>query len=600
MSNRSKTVAIYALVLVLFTLLTLFYTRPLVREAGDHTMRENTGDTLFNVYVLSWNAHSLKTNPFNLFNATLFYPNRYTLAYSDNEFMSSLIALPVLAITGNGVLGFNFVILTSFILSAFGAYLLVWHLTRDRYGAFAAGLVFGFSTWRLAHISHMQLLSAEFLPLALLCLHLFTERKKPLWAFLFAVFSIAVFWTVWSYGFYLVLAVLLYLVVLAVMQRERLISVARRRARVEERRVVYRWVGLLAASFVLIGLVLAPFIVPYLKAAKLNPNFQRDISEVSQYSADVSDFLVAPPQSLVWGSATSPLRPNPYKRGNQSERSLFPGLAAVLLSVAGLVYLAGRGRDRRERFALAFYLTLLVVGAVMCLGVTLYFFGHGVNLPMPYKFLYKFFPGFKAIRTPARIFVLCMLSLAVLSGFGVKWLREKLSWRLGAIAVGAILVTLIALMVVEVLPTGIEMRPVQTRKQFPAVFGWMATRPGDSPTIVLPLTPYDPRSPSGMNDLVFAAMEPQRDYYNTANWKKMLNGYSGYVPVSYKEAVKAESDFPSGEAIRFLRRKKVKYVILEGRRYDRARLELMLRQIEGVAGMVLEYRSGLDYAYRLQ
>lgn len=591
---------IYALVLVLFTLLTLFYTRPLVREAGDHTMRENTGDTLFNIYVLSWNAHSLKTNPFNLFNATLFYPNRYTLAYSDNEFMSSLIALPVLAITGNGVLGFNFVILISFILSAFGAYLLVWHLARDRYGAFAAGLVFGFSIWRLAHISHMQLLSAEFLPLALLCLHLFTERKKPLWAFLFAVSSIAVFWTVWSYGFYLALAVLLYLVVLAVMRRKRLITVARRSARLEERRAVFRWVALLVASFALIGLVLAPFILPYLKAAKLNPNFQRDISEVGQYSADVSDFLVAPPQSLFWGRATSPLRPNPYKRGNQSERSLFPGLAAVLLSVAGMAYLAGRGRDRRERFALAFYLSLLVVGAVMCLGVTLYFFGHGVNLPMPYKLLYRFFPGFKAIRTPSRIFVLCLLSLAVLSGFGVKWLRERLARRLGTVAVGAVMVTLLALMVVDALPTGIEMRPVQTRARFPAVFGWMATRPGDSPTIVLPLTPYDPQSPSGMNDLVFSAMEPQRDYYNTANWKKMLNGYSGYVPVSYREAVKAESDFPSPGAISFLKRKKVKYVILEGRRYDRARLELMLQQIEGVGGMVLEYRSGLDYAYRLQ
>jgi hypothetical protein len=591
---------IYALVLVLFTLLTLFYTRPLVREAGDHTMRENTGDTLFNIYVLSWNAHSLKTNPFNLFNATLFYPNRYTLAYSDNEFMSSLIALPVLAITGNGVLGFNFVILISFILSAFGAYLLVWHLARDRYGAFAAGLVFGFSIWRLAHISHMQLLSAEFLPLALLCLHLFTERKKPLWAFLFAVSSIAVFWTVWSYGFYLALAVLLYLVVLAVMRRKRLITVARRSARLEERRAVFRWVALLVASFALIGLVLAPFILPYLKAAKLNPNFQRDISEVGQYSADVSDFLVAPPQSLFWGRATSPLRPNPYKRGNQSERSLFPGLAAVLLSVAGMAYLAGRGRDRRERFTLAFYLSLLVVGAVMCLGVTLYFFGHGVNLPMPYKLLYRFFPGFKAIRTPSRIFVLCLLSLAVLSGFGVKWLRERLARRLGTVAVGAVMVTLLALMVVDALPTGIEMRPVQTRARFPAVFGWMATRPGDSPTIVLPLTPYDPQSPSGMNDLVFSAMEPQRDYYNTANWKKMLNGYSGYVPVSYREAVKAESDFPSPGAISFLKRKKVKYVILEGRRYDRARLELMLQQIEGVGGMVLEYRSGLDYAYRLQ
>lgn len=408
------------------------------------------------------------------------------------------------------------------------------------------------------------------------------------------------FWTVWSYGFYLALAVLLYLVVLAIIKRKRIIAVLRRTAPAGERRAVYRWVGFLVASFVLIGLVLAPFILPYLKAQKLNPNFQRDISEVSMYSADVSDFLVAPPQSIVWGSATGVLRPNPYTRGNGSERSLFPGLLPVLLSVVGIVFLAGRGRSRRDRFALAFYVILLVVGARMCLGVTLYFFGHtAANIPMPYKVLYRFFPGFKAIRTPSRIFVLCLLSLSVLAGSGVKWLREKLDRRLHRVAVGSLMVLLLVLMVVEVLPTGIEMKPIQTKADFPAVFRWMATRPGDSPTIVLPLATYDPRSPSSMDDLSFVGLEPQRDYYNTADWKKIINGYSGYVPVSYKDAVKAERDFPTPASLRFLKRLKVEYVILEGNRYEPARFAAILQRVQSQPTLRLEYRSGVDYAYRL-
>ena len=582
----------------LFVLITLFYTRPLVTEAGNHTMRENSGDTLFNIYVITWTAHSLKTNPLNLFNATIFYPNRYTLAYSDHEFMSSLIALPVLALTHNGVLGFNFVIFMSFIISALGAYLLVWHLARDRYAAFAAGIIFGFSLYKLAHITHMQLLSTGFMPLAFLCLHLYTEKKKPVYAFLFSVSTIALFWTVWSYGFFLAFAVLLYLAVLVVFERRRIAAVLRRRALPWERKAAYRWFAFLLAAFLLTGLVLAPFILPYLKARKLNPNFQRDISEVYTYSADVADFFVAPPQSLVWGAATGALRPDPYTRGNGAERSLFAGLLPLLLSVVGVVYLAGRGRSKR--FVLWFYVVLLVAAGVMCLGVTFYFFGRQVGIPLPYKLLYRYFPGYKAIRTPTRMFVLVLLSLSVLGGFGVKWLREKLDGRLDRVAAAALMALLIVLMLVEVMPTGIEMKRIETRAEFPAVFRWLATRPGDAPTAILPLPPYDPDSPTGMDDLAFVGMEPQRDYYNTVNWKKMINGYSGYIPVSYRDAVKAERDFPSDEALRFLRRMKVRYVVLEGPRYTPAALKSILERVGRVPGLELEFRSGDYYAYSIK
>jgi len=600
LSHRRKAVLIYVLVLVLFVLLTLFYTRPLVTEANNHTMRENTGDTMFNIYVLSWTAHSLETNPLNLFNATLFYPNRYTLAYSDDEFMSSLLALPVLALTGNGVLAFNFVILMSFVIAAFGAYLLVWHLTGDRYAAFTGGIVFGFSTYRLAHITHMQLLSMGFLPLAFLCLHLFTEKRKPVYAFLFSVFSIALFWSVWSYGFYLAFAVLIYLVILALMERKRIVAVLRCKASLGERKAAYRWVAFFVASVVLIGVVLAPFILPYLKSQKLNPGFSRDINEVASYSGDVTDFLVAPPQSLVWGKATSLFRPDPYTRGNGSERSLFPGLLPLLLSIGGIVFLSSRGRNRRDRFALAFYVTLLLVAGVMCLGVAFYAFGHHSNILMPYKFLYKFFPGFKAIRTPTRIFVLCLLSFAVLSGFGVKWLRSKLDGHLDRIAVAGLLAVLLILMVVEILPTGIEMRPMLTKARFPSVFRWMAGIDGNAPTIVLPVAPYDSKSVNRMDDLAYVGMEPERDYFNTANWKPMVNGYSGYVPVSYKDAVRSEEDFPSRAALRYLKRLKVKYVILESKRYDHGRFASILERVKRKPELVPRYQSDGYYAYELR
>ncbi len=598
LSRRSKAFLIFGLVLLLFIGMTLFYTRPLVLKADDHTMRENSGDTLFHIYVLSWTAHSLRTNPFNLFNATIFYPNRYTLAYSDHDFMSSLIALPVMALTHNGILGFNFVILISFIISALGAYLLVYHLTRDHLAGFAGGIMFGFPMYKLAHITHMQLVSTGFLPLSMLCLHLFTERKKPVYALLFSASTVALFWTVWSYGFFLAFAILIYLVVLAFFHRRKILAILRRRAPQAERRQAYRWVATLVGSFVLIGLVLLPFILPYLRASKLNPNFQRDISEVYSYSADVSDFLVAPPQSLVWGEATDVLRPDPYTRGNGAERSLFAGLVPYLLAAAGIVYLHGRGRSKR--FLLWFYVILGVLAGVMCLGVALYVFGRHAGIWMPYRLLYRFFPGFKAIRTPSRMFVLVLLSLTVLGGFGVKWLRKKLEGRLDRIAAAALVIALLVVMAVEVMPTGIEMKRMETRDEFPTVYSWLAGRRGDAPTAFFPLAPYNPEAPSGMDDLAYVGMEPQRDYHNIANWKKMLNGYSGYTPVSYKDAVRYTRAFPSARSLSFLRGLGIEYVVIEGPRYEKGALGEMLRRAASSPGLALEYSDDGYYAYRLR
>ncbi len=598
MSRTRKAIIIYVLLVLAFTAMALFYTRPLALKADDHTMRENAGDTMFHIYVLSWTAHALKTNPFNLFNATIFYPNRYTLAYSDHELMSSLIALPVLALSRNGVLAFNFVIIVSFVLSALGAYLLVWHLTRDRYAGFAGAIIFGFPLYKLAHISHLQLVSTGFLPLALLCLHLYTEKRQARYLVGFGAFTVALFWTVWSYGFFLAFAVLVYLAVLAIVERDRLVRFFRRRAPMWERRAMVRWMGMLVVAFIGIGLVLFPFIRPYLEAGKLNPNFQRDIAEVYSYSGDVEDFAVAPPESLVWGAATGLVRPDPYLRGNGAERSLFPGLAGLLLAVAGVYYLSRLGASRR--FVLWFYVVLLLVAGMMCLGVTLYAFGRHADLYMPYRLLYKFFPGFKAVRTPTRMFVLVILSISVLAGFGVRWVRDRLSARLDRVAVSALLVILLALTFAELLPTGIEMKPMQTRGEFPGVYRWLASRSGPAPTVVLPVAPYDAESQSGMDDLAFVGMEPQRTYYNTANWKELLNGYSGYAPVSYKQAVKDLRDFPSRSSLRFLKGLGIQYVVLEEARYERRRFADLLAGVRGTPELRQEYASSGYYAFSLR
>ena len=41
------------------------------------------GDPLLNSWILAWDAHALATSPRHLFDANIFYPESWTLAYSE-------------------------------------------------------------------------------------------------------------------------------------------------------------------------------------------------------------------------------------------------------------------------------------------------------------------------------------------------------------------------------------------------------------------------------------------------------------------------------------------------------------------------------------
>lgn len=594
MSSRNKSILTYFVVILLFLAITICYTSPLVSRVDDHVMESSSGDTLFNIYVISWTAHSLGTNPFNLFNATIFYPNPNTLAYSDHALMSSLIALPVLGLTGNPTLAFNFVVIMSFLISSFGAFLLVDYLARDKLAAFSGGIIYGFALFKLAHLPHMQVLSTGYIPLAILCLHAYTEKKKYGYALGFVGFTVAMFWTAWGYGFFLAFAVLVYLLVLLAVERRRVVGLLTGKLEKSRRRRLYRWAAGLVSAFVLVALIMLPFVAPYLAVQSENPGFQREIEEVENYGADVTDFLVAPGISGAWGRITGIFRPDPYRRGNSSERSLFVGLLPVVLSILGVAYLY-RHPLRRNRFTMWFYIVLLALSAVMCLGVALFVFERYFGVPMPYRLLYHLFPGFKAVRTPARMIVLVTLSLAVLGGFGVKWLREKLEGRYDKITVVSLLVFVILLLLGEMMPSSITMARVPPKSEIPEVYSWLGRQEGEAPAVILPAA-----DGSSERELQYSELAPLRMYFNTVNWKKMVNGYSGYMPASYEELAQATREFPSREGFQFLRKLGVEYIVVEGGLYGEETVRRIVEWAEADPGVELVHQSQGDYVLRLR
>ncbi len=82
-------------VVFLFSGLTLLLTYPLPLHMASTVLNDNPDTHLF-LWTLGWDVHALTTQPFSIFDANIYYPQRLTLAYSENLIGSAFFAAPVL------------------------------------------------------------------------------------------------------------------------------------------------------------------------------------------------------------------------------------------------------------------------------------------------------------------------------------------------------------------------------------------------------------------------------------------------------------------------------------------------------------------------
>ena len=125
------------------------------------------GDPLLNSWIIAWSADHLSrflTGDLHAFSgywqANIFHPAPYALAYSEHLFAQAIQILPVWALTKNPVLCYNLLFLSTFVLSGLGMYLLARELTGDARVALVAGLCYGFAPYRISQYSHLQVLSS--------------------------------------------------------------------------------------------------------------------------------------------------------------------------------------------------------------------------------------------------------------------------------------------------------------------------------------------------------------------------------------------------------------------------------------------------------
>ncbi len=158
-------------------LLACVFTYPYIVNFND-AGRLDTNDGRWSIWVVSWVAHALTTDPSQLFRANIFYPHPNALAFSEGNIVEGVLGAPIWALTRNPYTTHNFIFLFAFAQSFVATYYLIRHLTGDRRAAVVAGILYAFCPFAFARQAHIQLLMVGFLPWAMLAWHRFMERTS--------------------------------------------------------------------------------------------------------------------------------------------------------------------------------------------------------------------------------------------------------------------------------------------------------------------------------------------------------------------------------------------------------------------------------------
>jgi hypothetical protein len=527
-------------------LLAVVMTWPTLRHPT-RTIPQDIWDPTLQAWQIAWSGHALATNPAGLWHSNAFYPERYTLAFTD--------AVPGYALAGligtgpsAALLRYNIVYVLAFALAFFGAYALVRQLGASRAGAAVAAAAFAYAPWRWAHGGHLNILSSGGIALALAMLargHGWSLRHgyrpdtaRPAWAL--AGWLVAAWQMTLGFGIGLPFAYVLALIgAIAVgawagsrRYTDRSVSVRGLAGSWASRppfgrRLLYADLGGLAAFAV----TAAGMAYPYLKVVEQHPYARRSIAELALFSPPVRGLFTAPGESLTWGMAHAGLRAGMVA---PAETTLLPGFILYGLAAAGLFMSTWSVRWR----------VLLGTGVLATAILAL-----GTNAPAGGQFgdvlLYRALPGWDGLRTPGRLILWTTLLLGVLAAGAVSAFAQRVrEYAVGRVPAQPGFALRVA-MVVPLLLVLYEGRSASDHPVVPPAPAAMHT--AQAPLLVLP-------SEELTDENVML--------WGTDRFPLMVNGASAFGPHLQARVRQATAQFPDPTSIDLLRQLGVKTVIV--------------------------------------
>jgi hypothetical protein len=498
------------------------------------TVAGNLGDPLYFAWQLSWVAHAVADRVPDLWTTNAFLGTPGNLAFTD----TILGYLPISLLTGPGQAGalaaLNVAGFVANVLALCGGYALARALGAGVLGSVVAGVGVGLAPWRVEQVIHLNVVSTGGIAFALALLayghgwslrHGWRPERMHPWA-------VAAGWAVATWQITLGFAIgIPFVYVLALVAALTGLGWLRSgRPRLPRRLLVADVAG--GGVFLLVTGLL---VQPYLRVLATNPASERSEAMLPLFSPPWSGLRLSSDTSWFWGDRQVADRAKLFW---PPEMIVSPGLALAALAVLGLFVSAWPLRRRLPLAVATALATALTLGTQ--------FWGGG---SWTYLLLYRYVPGWDALRTPGRMIIWVTFGLALLAAGFVARLADPLIARarrpdpdaVHRVAAGAGVAALLV-------PIGLVVAD-----------DWGSPRHWSVTTAPV-------RVSSLPAPIMFLPTDQIGDYHlmlwTTDGFPTLANGNSGFNPPEQEQLRRATRTFPDATSVAALRAKGIRTVVV--------------------------------------
>lgn len=510
----------------------LVFTFPLVLHLTEAIPAGSEPPTIavFQLFTTEWTGTALDEGlPY--LDTPYFYPYKGVFAWSDPQILTGILVWLAAKITGY-ILAYNLVILFYLVGTGLSGYAMARLLTRDRFSSLWCGIWLTAGAYPLQQICVPLLVAVVFPVSCIIFGFLFLKDKRQvfLWA---AVISYVFTWlSCEQYGYFLTFMLPLTLLPCLLWGKWRRLTMLRA----------------IMAVFVALGFVWVYSLwrLPYLRQM----GFERMLGEVR------GDIRLLALSNLFTPAKGHWLITRIMDLENYSWSIGVVPLLVIVLSVFAGAF-KSRIRDAYQKRIVLSLMVMIIVALFLGLGpkTALVIKGKSYSL---YALFFSIVPGFCLVRSPARLGVFVTVGVAVFSAWALAFLKDKMKTGSKRVLISSVLfIFLFAEMWTMPVPL---VFPADGVSEHQGVINWLREHGKGKPVLELPLC-------KGLRP-VDNEPEVWAIYRMLRHRNPIVNGYSSYFPVSFKQLKEAMNDDPAGRGRRYIDAHHTRYVLVHKYKLD--------------------------------
>lgn len=544
-------------IFIFFVLITIILTYPLILNLNHSIFSdpEWTFDSLGSLYGIWWWKFAWK-NGFRIgFNHLIAHPFG-----NDSSHLPAQPGIPypllLLSLIGNEFLAYNIFILISYILSAVFTFYLVYYLTRNKLGSMVSGIIFSFCQNHSLHaFSHLGLAVIQWMPLFILTLVVLNEKVNYKYAVLCASTFSLVTLSNYYYGYFMLIFAACFIIY-------KIIFIFRYNHAKINKSILLKIIKIAAVITLVITAFMLPFALSTIQNAfgkerqiETTSNvYKRPYNDLFKYSARVYDYILPSEYHPIFGKFTLGIvKKITGGQRHWSERTLYLGITPIFLAIVAVLGWKRKPKPSPIKDKEDFYIPLfLFTGAAafycsLAPVVKLW----AIKVPTPSFLLYNIAPMFRVYARMGFVVTLCM---AILAGYGLKYILLKFRTNVAKTTV-ALTFSILIFLEYTVIP---PFRNVDFSKT-PAVYKWLSFLPENTVIAEYPL--------------VHSIDEKNYRYlfYQRIHKKRMINGArEGTLADDLRKSIRDIKNPLTSQILRYL---SVDYVIVHKDDYDNKDIE---------------------------